>query len=73
MHIKNKARLFIRLGSIILLYPRQFLYILIYIFHLEPYSLASIYDKAVLVLLRILLLRTLSYMHICSHPSHMAG
>ena len=68
-----KDQLINRLESIILLYFYQFLYILVYMFHLEPYSLASIYDKAVLVLLRILLLRTLSYMHICSHPSHMAG
>ena len=68
-----KDQLIIRLCSIILLYSCQFLYILIYMFHLESYALVSIYDKAVLVLLRILLLRTLSYMHICSHPSHMAG
>ena len=68
-----KNQLIIRLGSIILLYFCQFLYILIYMFRLKSYSSVSIYDKDILVLLRIPLLRILSYTQIRSHPSHMAG
>ena len=68
-----KTQLIIQLGSIILLYFCQFLYILIYMFRLKSYSSVSIYDKAVLVLLKIPLLCILSYMHIRSRPPHMAG
>ena len=42
-------------------------------FRLKSYSSVSIYDKAVLVLLKIPLLCILSYMHIRSRPPHMAG
>ena len=54
---ENQARISIRLGSIIPLYPCQFLYILIYMFHLKFDALVSNFDKAFLVLLRIPLLR----------------